>query len=36
MIEGPLTTALPASFLQVHRDVDVMLDARGARPSCAV
>jgi glucosamine-6-phosphate deaminase len=26
MIEGPLTTMLPASFLQVHRDVLVMLD----------
>ena len=24
MIEGPLTTTLPASFLQVHRDVLVM------------
>jgi len=30
MIAGPLTTALPASFLQVHRDVDVMLDAPAA------
>lgn len=26
MLEGPLTTRLPASFLQVHRDVDVLLD----------
>jgi glucosamine-6-phosphate deaminase len=30
MIEGPLTTALPASFLQVHGDVDVMLDVAAA------
>jgi glucosamine-6-phosphate deaminase len=30
MIEGPLTTWLPASFLQVHRDVDVMLDRAAA------
>ena len=32
MIDGPLTTELPASFLQVHRDALVMLDApAGAR-----
>ena len=30
MVAGPLTTALPASFLQVHRDVDVMLDRAAA------
>ena len=30
MIDGPLTTELPASFLQVHRDALVMLDARAA------
>jgi glucosamine-6-phosphate deaminase len=30
MIEGPLTTMLPASFLQVHRDVVVMLDEAAA------
>ena len=30
MIEGPLTTTLPASFLQVHRDVLVMLDEAAA------
>jgi glucosamine-6-phosphate deaminase len=30
MIDGPLTTRLPASFLQVHRDVLVMLDAPAA------
>jgi glucosamine-6-phosphate deaminase len=31
MIEGPLTTMLPASFLQLHRGVEVMLDAAAAR-----
>jgi glucosamine-6-phosphate deaminase len=30
MIHGPLTTRLPASFLQVHRDVQVMLDEAAA------
>ena len=30
MVEGRLTTALPASFLQIHRDVDVMLDEPAA------
>ncbi len=30
MVNGPLTTALPASFLQVHRDVHIMLDAAAA------
>ena len=30
MIEGPLTTALPASFLQVHRRVEVWLDRAAA------
>jgi glucosamine-6-phosphate deaminase len=30
MIEGPLTTMLPASFLQVHPDVLVMLDEPAA------
>jgi glucosamine-6-phosphate deaminase len=29
-IEGPLTTELPASFLQLHRDVGVMLDDAAA------
>ena len=28
MIEGPLTTMLPASFLQLHSRVEVMLDER--------
>jgi glucosamine-6-phosphate deaminase len=31
MIEGPLTTMLPASFLQLHRRVEVMLDRAAAR-----
>jgi glucosamine-6-phosphate deaminase len=30
MIRGPLTTALPASFLQLHPNVTVMLDAGAA------
>ena len=30
VIEGPLTTELPASFLQLHHDVDVMLDEAAA------
>ena len=30
MVEGPVTTALPASFLQLHREVDVMLDEAAA------
>lgn len=32
MLEGPITTAVPASFLQLHPDVTLMLD-RGARTS---
>jgi glucosamine-6-phosphate deaminase len=31
MIEGPLTTMLPASFLQLHPRVEVMLDEAAAR-----
>ena len=31
MIEGPLTTMLPASFLQLHSRVEVMLDEPAAR-----
>jgi glucosamine-6-phosphate deaminase len=31
MIEGPLTTTLPASFLQLHPRVEVMLDEPAAR-----
>jgi glucosamine-6-phosphate deaminase len=30
VINGPLTTELPASFLQLHDDVDIMLDAPAA------
>jgi len=30
MIQGPLTTRLPASFLQLHPDVDVVLDEAAA------
>lgn len=29
-IRGPLTTGLPASFLQLHHDVDIILDAEAA------
>jgi glucosamine-6-phosphate deaminase len=29
-VYGPLTTELPASFLQLHRDADVMIDAAAA------
>ena len=30
MIEGPLTTMLPASFLQLHDEVEVICDADAA------
>jgi glucosamine-6-phosphate deaminase len=30
MVRGPLTTALPASFLQLHHDVDIILDEAAA------
>jgi glucosamine-6-phosphate deaminase len=30
VVHGPITTELPASFLQLHRDVDVMLDEAAA------
>ncbi|HSC26244.1 MAG TPA: glucosamine-6-phosphate deaminase [Vicinamibacterales bacterium] len=30
MLNGPITTALPASFLQLHRDVEVLLDEAAA------
>jgi glucosamine-6-phosphate deaminase len=35
VLNGPITTKLPASFLQVHRDVELMLDsaATGQIPS---
>ena len=31
VVNGPLTTDLPASFLQLHHDVDIVLDAAAAR-----
>jgi glucosamine-6-phosphate deaminase len=31
VVNGPLTTHLPASFLQLHHDVDIILDAAAAR-----
>ncbi|MEN3339421.1 MAG: glucosamine-6-phosphate deaminase [Acidobacteriota bacterium] len=30
VVNGPLTTDLPASFLQLHPDVDIMLDEKAA------
>ena len=30
VVNGPLTTELPASFLQLHDDVDIMLDEAAA------
>lgn len=30
MLNGPITTKLPASFLQVHRDVELLLDSAAA------
>ena len=30
VVNGPMTPELPASFLQLHRDVDIMLDAAAA------
>ena len=30
LVSGPVTTELPASFLQLHPDVEVMLDAAAA------
>jgi glucosamine-6-phosphate deaminase len=30
VVNGPLTTALPASFLQLHHDVDIILDTGAA------
>jgi glucosamine-6-phosphate deaminase len=30
LVNGPITPKLPASFLQVHRDVELMLDAAAA------
>jgi glucosamine-6-phosphate deaminase len=31
LVRGPLTTHCPASFLQLHRDVEVWLDTAAAR-----
>ena len=31
VVNGPLTTGLPASFLQLHHDVDIILDAAAAQ-----
>jgi len=35
MVNGPITTRMPASFLQVHANVELMLDeaAAGELPS---
>jgi glucosamine-6-phosphate deaminase len=30
MVNGPITTELPASFLQVHHNVDILLDEAAA------
>jgi glucosamine-6-phosphate deaminase len=30
MVRGPLTTMLPASLLQLHRDVEVLMDGGAA------
>ena len=30
VVNGPLTTELPASFLQLHHDADLILDAAAA------
>jgi glucosamine-6-phosphate deaminase len=30
VVNGPITTELPASFLQLHHDVEIMLDAHAA------
>jgi len=30
VVNGPLTPELPASFLQLHDDVDIMLDVPAA------
>jgi len=31
LVTGPITTGLPASFLQLHRDVEIMLDEAAAQ-----
>jgi 6-phosphogluconolactonase/glucosamine-6-phosphate isomerase/deaminase len=30
-VKGPVTTMLPASFLQLHRNADIFLDEDAAR-----
>ena len=30
LVTGPITTELPASFLQLHRDVEILLDEAAA------
>jgi glucosamine-6-phosphate deaminase len=30
VVNGPITTALPASFLQLHHDVEIVLDKAAA------
>jgi 6-phosphogluconolactonase/glucosamine-6-phosphate isomerase/deaminase len=30
MVNGPITTRMPASFLQVHANVELMLDEAAA------
>jgi glucosamine-6-phosphate deaminase len=30
LIEGPITTSLPASFLQLHRNAEIFLDEEAA------
>jgi glucosamine-6-phosphate deaminase len=31
LVMGPITTELPASFLQLHRDVEILLDEAAGR-----
>jgi glucosamine-6-phosphate deaminase len=31
LIHGPITTSLPASFLQLHRNAEIFLDHEAAR-----
>ena len=35
LVTGPITTSLPASFLQLHPDVEIMLDAAAGPGSSA-
>ncbi len=36
LVNGPLTTELPASFLQLHPDADLILDAAARKSAGAV